>query len=153
MIRFKVHQIASLTSRRCTNVDFLVLLVSIFQFIFSERTGMQSLGCIHFYPNLQGNPTGRQAPIPVVCGFPPCLSLPSGPLPHRNRAAPQGPMKNGSSKDSITKNPWQFKREWEAPHHEPTEAFDVFQNVFFFSRNAIENIFKSSASSAPDILK
>lgn len=93
---------------------------------------MQSLGCIHFYPNLQGNPTGRQAPIPVVCGFPPCLSLPSGPLPHRNRAAPKGPMKNGSSKDSITKNPWQFKREWEAPHHEPTEAFDVFQNVFFF---------------------
>ena len=87
----KAHQIASLTTRRCTNVDFLILLVSI-----SSSYSLKGLGCNPLNPLLpqssrQSNRSTGSNPRRVW--FPPCLSLPSGPLPHRNRAAPIGPMK------------------------------------------------------------
>lgn len=86
---FKAHQIASLTTRRCTNVtnvDFLNLLVSVSRSYFLKGL----LGCNPLNPLL---PQSARPNCDGVC--PPCLSLPSGPLPHRNRAAPKGPrMKN-----------------------------------------------------------
>ena len=131
---FKAHQIASLTTRRCTNADFLILLVSI-----SSSYSLKGLGCNPLNPLLpqssrQSNRSTGSNPRRVwvsALSFSSFWSSPSSKSGSSYRSNEKTDRQNVQSPKTLGNLIQKKSKEWEAPHHEPTEAFDVFQNVFF----------------------